>query len=79
MEERTEGKHARGTNIIPFSMHNVDEMLGDIGINVSGFKRFKQWLMPPSAKDYQVITKRLLQRQQSGAAGARVGRLQPGD
>ncbi len=79
MEERTEGKHARGTNIIPFSMHNVDEMLGDIGINVSGFKRFKQWLMPPSAKDYQVITKRLLKRQESGAAGARVGRLQPGD
>src|SRR5690606_25236925 len=22
MQERTEGKHARGTNIIPFSMHN---------------------------------------------------------
>jgi len=35
--------------------------------------------MPPSAKDYQMVTKRLLKRQQSGAAGARVGRLQPGD
>ena len=29
MEERTEGKHARGTNIIPFSMHQIDELLAD--------------------------------------------------
>ncbi|MBC7202993.1 MAG: NAD(P)/FAD-dependent oxidoreductase, partial [Pusillimonas sp.] len=32
MEERTEGKHARGTNIIPFSMHNVDGRLGGGGV-----------------------------------------------
>lgn len=63
MEDRTEGKHARGTNIIPFSMHNVDEMLGDIGIDVGRLKRFKQWLLPPNAKDYQVVTRRLLERQ----------------
>ncbi|WJJ93010.1 flavin-containing monooxygenase [Neopusillimonas aromaticivorans] len=63
MEERTEGKHARGTNIIPFSMHNIDEILNEIGYNVSAFKRFKQWLTPVDARDYRVITHKLLERQ----------------
>lgn len=70
MEERTEGKHARGTNVIPFSMHNVDEMLSDIGLDVSRMTRFKQWLLPPNAKDYQVITTRLLRRQRALRATA---------
>lgn len=64
MKERTEGKHARGTNIIPFSMHNVDEMLNEMGLNVSALTRFKQWLTPANAKDYQSVTKVLLKRQQ---------------
>lgn len=63
MEERTEGKHARGTNIIPFSMHNVDEMLDEIGINVGPFTRFKQWLLPIDARDYRMVTRKLLERQ----------------
>lgn len=79
MEERTEGKHARGTNIIPFSMHNVDEMLGDIGIDVGRMTRFKQWLMPPNAKDYRMITTRLLKRQRACGPAVVVGDLQPGD
>lgn len=79
MEERTEGKHARGTNVIPFSMHNVDEMLGDIGIDVGRMTRFKQWLMPPNAKDYQIVTTRLLKRQRARGPAALMGDLQPGD
>jgi dimethylaniline monooxygenase (N-oxide forming) len=63
MEERTEGKHARGTNIIPFSMHNVDEMLDEIGINVGPFTRFKQWLLPVNARNYRMVTHKLLERQ----------------
>lgn len=63
MEERTDGKHARGTNIIPFSMHNVDEMLDEIGINVGPFTRFKQWLVPTNARDYRMVTDKLLARQ----------------
>lgn len=62
MEERTEGKHARGTNIIPFSMHNIDEMLNEMGLNVSSATRFKQWLLPTNAKDYQKVNRALLQR-----------------
>ncbi|HEX7381097.1 MAG TPA: NAD(P)/FAD-dependent oxidoreductase [Nevskiaceae bacterium] len=70
MKERTEGHHARGTNIIPFSMHNIDEMLDEIGANVSALTRFKQWLMPTNAKDYQSVTKRLLKRQHAPSAHA---------
>jgi len=62
MEERTEGKHARGTNIIPFSMHNIDEMLSDIGTDVGAFTRFKQWLLPIQASDYKVVSRRLLKQ-----------------
>lgn len=62
MEERTEGKHARGTNIIPFSMHNIDEMLNEMGMNVSALTRFKQWLLPASAADYRKVNRSLLAR-----------------
>jgi len=68
MAERTEGKHARGTNLVPFSMHNVDEMLSDVGLDVSRFKRFHQWLMPIQARDYRSVNRRLLARYQAKQA-----------
>ena len=68
MEQRTNGQHARGTNIIPFSMHNVDEMLEDIGIDVGRATRARQWLLPIDPTDYREITTRLLGRQTSLAA-----------
>lgn len=71
MQERTEGKHARGTNIIPFSMHNIDEMLNEMGLNVSAATRFKQWLLPTKAKDYCSVTKALLKRQRALEGDAR--------
>ncbi len=63
MEERTDGKHARGTNIIPFSMHNVDEMLADIGIDVGPATRATQWLLPIDPGAYRKVTEELLARQ----------------
>lgn len=62
MEERTEGKHARGTNIIPFSVHNIDEMLGDLGVGVSKARRFLEWLGPVDPGSYAHITRELLAR-----------------
>ena len=35
MDDATNGHHCRGTKIIPFSMHNVDEVLGDLDLNIS--------------------------------------------
>jgi hypothetical protein len=62
MEERTEGRHARGTNVIPFSMHNIDEMLSDLRLNVSPLTRAKQWLLPVDPSDYRAVTSALLAR-----------------
>lgn len=62
MEERTDGKHSKGTNIIPFSVHNIDELLEDMALPLGGLTRFKQWLGPVNPADYQIVTKRLLQR-----------------
>ena len=62
MEERTEGKHARGTNVLPFSMHNVDEMLSDLGIDVSRLTRLRQWLLPVEPGAYADVARRVLAR-----------------
>ena len=60
MEERTEGHHARGTNIIPFSMHNIDECLAEIGVSVPATQRAREWLLPVNPSDYAPVTTRLL-------------------
>ena len=62
MEERTDGKHSKGTNIIPFSVHHIDELLQDMGLQLGAATRFKQWLGPIDPRDYQVVTRRLLKR-----------------
>jgi len=62
MEKRTEGRHARGTNVIPFSMHQVDELLDDLGLNVSRFAQTKQWLLPVDPKAYRGVSGRLRAR-----------------
>ena len=63
MRERTDGKHAHGTNIIPFSMHNIDEALDEMELNVGPVTRALQWLIPPSPGSYQKATTELLARQ----------------
>jgi len=62
MRERTDGNHARGTNVIPFSMHNVDEVLDEIGLNVGPTTRAKQWLLPINPSDYRGLTGKLARR-----------------
>jgi len=62
MHERTDGKHSKGTNIIPFSLHHIDELLHDMGLPLSALTRFKQWLMPTNPADYRSVTQRLLAR-----------------
>lgn len=62
MRERTRGAHARGTNIIPFSVKNIDEVLSDVGLGVGPLTRAKQWLLPVDPSDYQGITPALARR-----------------
>ncbi|MCV2892771.1 flavin-containing monooxygenase [Lentibacter sp. XHP0401] len=62
MAERTEGKHAKGTNIIPFSMHQIDELLTDLRLPIPRQQRFLEWLMPVKPSSYTKVTKRLKKR-----------------
>ncbi len=59
MEQRTEGKHARGTNIIPFSMHQIDELLSDMGLSIIGMQRFMEWQMPVKPGNYARVAREL--------------------
>ncbi len=53
MQSRTKGHHARGTFVVPFSMHNIDDVLNDLNLNVSRSKRFTQWLSPVNPSAYR--------------------------
>ncbi|MBU0891362.1 MAG: NAD(P)/FAD-dependent oxidoreductase [Gammaproteobacteria bacterium] len=72
MEERTDGKHSKGTNIIPFSVHNIDELLQDMGLPLGVLTRFKQWLGPVDPSDYAVVTRQLLARHAGASPAAGV-------
>lgn len=62
MEERTDGKHAKGTNIIPFSMHNIDELLSDLRTHVSRVTRFNEWNLPINPKNYAKVVRKVIKR-----------------
>ncbi len=55
MEERTQGKHAKGTNIIPFSLHHIDELMADMGETLGAWSRLKQWFLPIEPSDYAFL------------------------
>ena len=68
MEERTEGKHSKGTNIIPFSVHNIDELLGDLGVSIGKFNRFNEWLLPIDPRKYAKVTDQVVARNATSIA-----------
>jgi cation diffusion facilitator CzcD-associated flavoprotein CzcO len=70
MKERTEGKHAHGTNLIPFSMHNIDETLNEIGVNLGPGTRFVQWLLPPKPTSYQKVTAKILKKKKKAGSAS---------
>ncbi|RKN47746.1 flavin-containing monooxygenase [Micromonospora endolithica] len=73
MVERTDGRHARGTNIIPFSMHNIDELLDELGLNVGRLTRARQWLLPVDPRSYRGVTARMLARTGGSVRRSAVG------
>jgi cation diffusion facilitator CzcD-associated flavoprotein CzcO len=60
--------HCRGTKIIPFSMHNVDEVLGDLGVNISAGVRFSHWINPIDPAAYKGITPKVLRGLAAGGS-----------
>lgn len=62
MDVATDTHHCRGTKIIPFSMHNVDEVLGDLDVNIPARVRAAHWLNPVDPAAYRSITPTVLSR-----------------
>jgi cation diffusion facilitator CzcD-associated flavoprotein CzcO len=62
MDVATDTHHCHGGKIIPFSMHNVDEVLGDLGLNISAAVRAWHWLMPVDPAAYRQVTPAVLGR-----------------
>lgn len=62
MRERTDCHHARGTNIIPFSLHNIDEVLADMALDVGSGTKMKQWMLPLNPSDYRMVLPKLRSR-----------------
>jgi hypothetical protein len=70
MDDTTDTHHCRGGKIIPFSLHNVDEVLGDLGLNVSAAVRAWHWLMPVDSAAYRHVTATALKRLPRSRSGA---------
>jgi cation diffusion facilitator CzcD-associated flavoprotein CzcO len=68
MDAATDTHHCSGGKIIPFSLHNVDEVLGDLGANISPAVRAWHWLMPVDPAAYRRITGTVLRRLPAPAA-----------
>jgi hypothetical protein len=62
MDDATDTHHCRGGKIIPFSLHNVDEVLGDLHVNIGAAVRAWHWLMPVDPGAYRRITPTVLER-----------------
>jgi hypothetical protein len=62
MDVATNAHHNHGTKIIPFSLHNVDEVLGDLGVNIPWRVRAAHWLNPVNPRAYGRITPVVLAR-----------------
>jgi cation diffusion facilitator CzcD-associated flavoprotein CzcO len=62
MDEATDTHHCRGGKIIPFSLHNVDEVLGDLHVNIHATVRASHWLAPVNPAAYRHITPTVLKR-----------------
>ncbi|MFC0107836.1 hypothetical protein [Kibdelosporangium aridum] len=55
MDTATNTHHCWGTKIFP-SMHIVDEVLGDLGVNIPKRVRAAHWLNPINPAAYRRIT-----------------------
>ncbi|HWB36900.1 MAG TPA: monooxygenase [Rugosimonospora sp.] len=79
MDIATNTHHSHGGKIIPFSMHNVDEVLGDLGVNISAAVRASHWLNPVNPAAYRRITPTVLRRLPPARAAAPETPAAPGE
>ena len=81
MDVATNRHHCRGTKIIPYSLHNVDEVLGDLDANISARVRASHWLNPVNPKAYRRVAPTVIKRLagKGGPAGARTDADDPAE
>ena len=65
---RTNGHTSSGTNLVPFSIHNVDELLVDMDMQVRGAQRAREWLVPVNPLNYSKFNRKLRERHLSRSA-----------
>ncbi|WP_316575460.1 flavin-containing monooxygenase [Nocardia canadensis] len=53
--ERTEGHHAQGASVVPFSLANIDEMLDDLRTPLPLTSRLAQWVRPVRPATYRRV------------------------
>jgi hypothetical protein len=75
MDVATDTHHCRGGKIIPFSLHNIDEVLGDLGVNIPAAVRASHWLNPVNPAAYRRITPTVLNRLPAATRGSLLGPL----
>jgi hypothetical protein len=68
MDEATDRHHCRGGKIIPFSLHNIDEILEDLDLNIGARVRASHWLNPVDPAAYRGVTPVLIDRLESRSA-----------
>ncbi|WVW87152.1 hypothetical protein I302_109209 [Kwoniella bestiolae CBS 10118] len=69
LRKRTDGHHANGTDIVPFSLSNIDEMLNDLGFGIVWFDWLREWLLPVNPGAYSHILPNLLSRRDALKGG----------
>jgi hypothetical protein len=62
MDVATHRHHCRGTKIIPYSLHNVDEVLNDLDANISARVRDSHWLNPVSPRACRRVAATVIKR-----------------
>lgn len=62
MDARTGGKHYKGTNIVPFSIHHIDELLRDLDLTLPRTTRIAQWLRTVRPSNFAPVWKRFRSR-----------------
>ena len=53
--ERSDGNHAHGASVVPFSLANIDEMLDDLGTPLPLMSRLAQWVRPVRPSSYRGV------------------------
>jgi cation diffusion facilitator CzcD-associated flavoprotein CzcO len=65
LDVRCQSKHSLGCNVVPFSMHTIDEVLDEANVNIGMLTRLMQWVFPIRPTSYAGLSQTLGQQLKS--------------